>query len=1092
VTGELLIGGAGVARGYLGRPELTAEKFIPDVFTGRPGARLYRTGDLARWLPDGELECLGRTDHQVKVRGFRVEPGEIEALIGQHPAVRQAVVTAQDDTSGDKRLIAYVVPNPEEGGAEADPCGEHVAHWQRVWDEAYAQPSAPADAGPNLSGWNSSYTGLPLGEEEMREWVECTVQRILALRPSRILEVGCGTGLLLFRLARHCAQYTATDVSGQAISSLLWQLPHQPLDLPVRLLQRPADDFSGFEEGAFDAVILNSVVQYFPDIDYLLRVLEGAVRVVRPGGFVFVGDVRNLALLDAFHASVQLDRAPPTLAVDQLLRQVRKKVAQERELAIDPAFFPALAGHLPRVRRADVLLKRGRQHNEMTAFRYDAVLQIDEERWPAQSPTWLDFREHGLTPSAVRRLLEEERPESLAFSGVPNARIPGGVKALRRPDAAAPRTVGELRGCPTRDGAVDPEEFWALGEALPYSVETSWTPGADDGRFDVVFRRWREPGVIGDAVVSPDTATERRPWHSYANDPLKGKALLDVVPRLRENLKQRLPEYMVPSAFVVLDELPLTPNGKVDRKALPAPGPQRADWYGAYVAPRTPSEEVLAALWADVLGLERVGVRDSFFDLGGHSLQAAQLVGRASKALGREVPVKALFLHPTVADLARAVVDDAADGPADPRRNGSPSAEPHRGLPELAALAPHVTVERRPLPPLFESGELAPVDAAAVGYLPTALLHYTGLAPRDIIEGWCGGRPVVSGLFETALGRIGLLLIPRFDSQIYQDPDDLLVVLGEALRTAGRLGASTVSLTGLLPSATDYGLALRRTVADAHLPQITTGHATTTSAVVLAVQHILAEAGRDLTRERVGFVGLGSVGTAALRTLLCRLPHPAEIRLCDVYSKRAALAELRRELTQELGYRGPVHVLEARGSVPAGLYASSLLIGATNVPDILDVDRLAPGTLLVDDSSPHCFRLDRAARRLRDQHDFLFTEGGVLRAPQPLRQTIYVPAGLEQVMPAVPAELFANCDPHHITGCVLSGLLSARQADLPPTVGPVSPDACLDHCRALERLDFRAAGLHCEGYAVDGDSVREFRRRYGGASVAADAGEVPP
>src|SRR5262249_43540583 len=158
-----------------------------------------------------------------------------------------------------------------------------------------------------------------------------------------------------------------------------------------------------------------------------------------------------------------------------------------------------------------------------------------------------------------------------------------------------------------------------------------------------------------------------------------------------------------------------------------------------------------------------------------------------------------------------------------------------------------------------------------------------------------------------------------------------------------------------------------RAMAGTNGPLVTTGHATTTAAVVLAVRHILAETGRDLCGERVGFVGLGSIGTSTLSTLLRLLPHPAAIRLCDAYSKGGALEGRRGALIGELGYRGPVEVLESRGNVPAALYESSLLVGATNVPDILDVDRLAPGTLIVDDSTPHCFRPDRAARRLHER-----------------------------------------------------------------------------------------------------------------------------
>src|SRR5438270_10049122 len=119
IPGELYIGGDGLARGYLHRPELTAERFIPHPFSTEPGARLYKTGDLARYRPDGSLEFLGRLDQQVKLRGYRIELGEIEALLSQHPSVRECLVLVREAGMDDKRLVAYILPADAEARASS-------------------------------------------------------------------------------------------------------------------------------------------------------------------------------------------------------------------------------------------------------------------------------------------------------------------------------------------------------------------------------------------------------------------------------------------------------------------------------------------------------------------------------------------------------------------------------------------------------------------------------------------------------------------------------------------------------------------------------------------------------------------------------------------------------------------------------------------------------------------------------------------------------------------------------------------------------------------------------------------------------------
>jgi hypothetical protein len=162
------------------------------------------------------------------------------------------------------------------------------------------------------------------------------------------------------------------------------------------------------------------------------------------------------------------------------------------------------------------------------------------------------------------------------------------------------------------------------------------------------------------------------------------------------------------------------------------------------------------------------------------------------------------------------------------------------------------------------------------------------------------------------------------------------------------------------------------------------------------------------------------------------------------------------------------------------LYDATLIIGATNAPEVLDVGQLRPGTLIVDDSAPHCFTLPLAIERAQRQRDILYTEGGVLRAPEPLRQVRYVPRLLEDTLDQTLLRSFEPSDPHEITGCILSSILSARIEHLTPTIGLVDAKRALDDYRALEDLGFEAGALRCEAHVLANEYVSAFKTRFGG------------
>ncbi|MBN2853006.1 MAG: amino acid adenylation domain-containing protein [Clostridia bacterium] len=524
---------------------------------------------------------------------------------------------------------------------------------------------------------------------------------------------------------------------------------------------------------------------------------------------------------------------------------------------------------------------------------------------------------------------------------------------------------------------------------------------------------------------------------------------------LREALKLKLPKYMVPSYFMKIDQIPLTVGGKTDRRSLPEPN-VHLSLKTKSSPPKSKTEKLFFKAWQNILKIQDFGIDDDFFEMGGDSLAAIRLTSLVYKKK-INVGIQDIYQYSTIRKLSQFI---------DENQSVTKQSEP---IICYSNSSGPICIEPQPLDKLINDSKLRQIDSAAITYIPEDI---AGLFKTY-------KEPILFNYIETASGRIGLFSIPISSKDLYSSKELLLTLCLKAVQKAQKLGAKAVSLTGLIPSATSYGHDLVDKLEKNSINiDITTGHATTASAVVLSINRLLESCNRDLSKEKVAIIGLGSVGIAVTRLLLATNPHPRSITLCDIYQKSDFLSQFKSELQNKFHFKNDIYIeLSNEMNIPEKIYDATLIIGATNIPNILEVRKLKPGTLIIDDSGPHCFSTEDAIKRLKEKRDVLFTEGGVLESTQTINKRIYLP---DEIKEKVLTSYFLHFSTRkEITGCILSSLLTTKYEDFKPVLGTASVEECIMRYKLLKELKYLGAIPHCDNYIIPEEYIVEFKSKFG-------------
>lgn len=537
---------------------------------------------------------------------------------------------------------------------------------------------------------------------------------------------------------------------------------------------------------------------------------------------------------------------------------------------------------------------------------------------------------------------------------------------------------------------------------------------------------------------------------------------------IQESLADTLPEYMIPSNFIFVDQFPLNVNGKVDRQALLSMG---AVSEIAKESSETfnPLERQVAKVWQDVLEQKISTPSQHFFKSGGDSLAAIQMTTLLSRVLKHSVPVRTIFQYPLLSDFAFHA-DKASRAPAPTDISQVKIYEPRGSLSGVESYD-------EALENLISKGLLAPLHSVALSYYSDELTGGTGLSEARFLELMKSDIHLRYHI-TTPHGVIGVIQLPRFSSTIYTNKTALLMEIMEALKLAGKHGASHVSLTGLIPSATDYGQDIVNEVNESglELPIITTGHDTTAASVLCAVEKMLATSGRKIENLRVAFLGMGSVGKSVFELMLDQMPGLHEVMLADLYVNEQAIEIYVKEMINKYPHFKRAELVLSEGGVSEKIYEADLIIGATNVPDIVDVHKFKKGVMIVDDSGPHCFSIDDAIQRLNHSRDILFTEGGVLKSKSAFKVSAFLPREMEKYLEQKGVAAFDNFPMDRITGCVLSGLIDHCENRNRNTTGPVKVNDSRSQYLKLKAWGIESAPLHAGQYEISEDQIIDYLR----------------